>query len=50
MSTGGVKGGKRCRFHAADGDVSFSIIDGSTDYSRLGRVGDGIYNWLSQVV
>ena len=44
MSTGGVKGGKRCRFHATDGDVTFSMIDGSAEYSRLGRVGDGIYN------
>ena len=33
MSIGGVKGGKRCRFYASDGDVKFEMDDSSTEYS-----------------
>ena len=32
MSIGGVKGGKRCRFYASDGDVNYETSDGSTEY------------------
>ena len=31
MSIGGVKGGKRCRFYASDGDVNYETTDGSTE-------------------
>ena len=31
MSIGGVKGGKRCRFYAPDGDVNYETADGSTE-------------------
>ena len=32
MSIGGVKGGKRCRFYAPDGDVDYETADGSTEF------------------
>ena len=32
MSIGGVKGGKRCRFYAPDGDVNYETTDGSTEF------------------
>jgi len=32
MPIGGVKGGKRCRFYASDGDVKYETADGSTEY------------------
>jgi hypothetical protein len=38
MSIGGVKGGKRCRFYASDGDVNYEAADGSTEYPRHDRV------------
>ena len=38
MSIGGVKGGKRCRFYASDGDVNYETADGSTEYPWHDRV------------
>ena len=32
MSIGGVKGGKRCRFYAPDGDVNYETADDSTEF------------------
>ena len=31
MSIGGVKGGKRCKFYASDGDVNYETADGLTE-------------------
>ena len=42
--------GASCRFYAADGDVILIIYGESTEYSRLGRVEDDVYDRLSSVL